>query len=56
MANDICKWKENDSNGGWDTECGNWFFIEDVSMENNPEKDIEVCSGCDKNIEVSNEG
>lgn len=45
-----CLWTENTYKGGWDSECGNYSFIEDISFDNNPVQDVTWCHKCGKEI------
>ena len=55
MSSKTCKWTENNEESGWDTECGSWFFIEDISFDDDPVKDVGSCLKCGKKIEVEEE-
>lgn len=55
MSSETCKWTKNNDEGGWSTECGSWFFIEDSSFDDDPVKDVGYCLDCDKKIEVEEE-
>lgn len=55
MSKETCVWTENTYRGGWDTECGKWFFIEDLSFDNDPAKDVGHCMECGKEIEVQDD-
>lgn len=52
MNSKTCKWTENIEESGWNTECGSWFFIEDISFDDDPVEDVSYCFVCDKKIEV----